>query len=142
MDDFQEALAVLLGKDAPNLSPSVIARLRDEWQADYTRWQRRDLSARRYVYIWAGVYLQARIEPQAECMLVLIGATPEGRKELLGFQGGVGEKCAKLARAASRPQGPRPDPPHHPHKGRAVTGHRTIDGVQAGDGGPPKRGAA
>src|ERR1700710_925089 len=110
MGNFQEALGALLGRDAPNLSPSVIARLRDEWQADYTRWQRRDLSARRYVYIWAGVYLQARIEPQAECMLVLIGATPEGRKELLGFQGGVGEKCAKLARAASRPQGPRPDP--------------------------------
>src|SRR4030081_1185845 len=87
MGDFQEALAALLGRDAPNLSPSVIARLRDEWEADYARWQRRDLSARRYVYIWAdGVYLQARMEPQAECMLVLIGATPEGKKELLGFQ--------------------------------------------------------
>ena len=53
MGDFQEALAALLGKDAPNLSPSVIARLRGEWEADYTRWQRRDLSARRYVYVWA-----------------------------------------------------------------------------------------
>ena len=53
MGDFQEALAALLGRDAPNLSPSVIARLRDEWEADYARWQRRDLSARRYVYIWA-----------------------------------------------------------------------------------------
>ncbi len=72
MGDFQEALAALLGRDAPNLSPSVIARLRDEWEADYARWQRRDLSARRYVYIWAdGVYLQARMEPQAECMLVV-----------------------------------------------------------------------
>jgi putative transposase len=92
MGDFQEALAALLGKDAPNLSPSVIARLRGEWEADYDRWQRRDLSARRYVYIWAdGVYLQARMEPQAECMLVLIGATPEGKKELLGFQVGVRE---------------------------------------------------
>ncbi len=92
MGDFGEALAALLGKDAPNLSPSVIARLRGEWEADYGRWQRRDLSARRYVYVWAdGVYLQARMEPQAECMLVLIGATPEGRKELLGFQVGVRE---------------------------------------------------
>ena len=90
--DFQEALGALLGKDAPNLSPSVIARLRGEWEADYTRWQRRDLSARRYVYVWAdGVYLQARMEPQAECMLVLIGATPEGKKELLGFQVGMRE---------------------------------------------------
>jgi transposase-like protein len=68
----------------------VIARLRDAWEADYRRWQGRDLSSRRYVYIWAdGVYLQARMEPQAECMFVLIGATPEGKKELLGFQ--VGE---------------------------------------------------
>jgi len=94
MGDFQEALSALLGKDAPNLSPSVIARLRGEWEADYSRWQRRDLSARRYVYVWAdGVYLQARMEPQAECMLVLIGATPEGRKELLGFQVGVRESA-------------------------------------------------
>ena len=94
MGDFQEALSALLGKDAPNLSPSVIVRLRGEWEADYERWQRRDLSARRYVYIWAdGVYLQARMEPQAECMLVLIGATPEGKKELLGFQVGVRESA-------------------------------------------------
>ncbi len=92
MGDFQEALGALLGKKAPNLSPSVIARLRGEWETDYARWQKRDLSARRYVYVWAdGVYLQARMEPQAECMLVLIGATPEGRKELLGFQVGVRE---------------------------------------------------
>src|SRR3954470_21829122 len=92
--DFQEALAALLGKDAPNLSPSVIARLRNEWEADYEHWQRRDLSARRYVYVWAdGVYLQARMEPQAECMLVLIGATPEGKKELLGFQVGIRESA-------------------------------------------------
>ena len=94
MGDFQEALAALLGRDAPNLSPSVIARLRGEWEADYARWQRRDLSARRYVYVWAdGVYLQARMEPQAECMLVLIGATPEGKKELVGFQVGMRESA-------------------------------------------------
>jgi len=94
MGDFGEALAALLGRDAPNLSPSVVARLRGEWEADYARWQRRDLSARRYVYVWAdGVYLQARMEPQAECMLVLIGATPEGKKELLGFQVGVRESA-------------------------------------------------
>ncbi len=94
MGDFQEALGALLGKAAPNLSPSVVARLRGEWEADHGRWQRRDLSARRYVYIWAdGIYLQARMEPQAECMLVLIGATPEGRKELLGFQVGLRESA-------------------------------------------------
>ena len=92
--DFQEALASLLGKEAPNLSPSVIARLKGDWQAEYARWQGRDLSARRYVYLWAdGVYLQARMEPQAECMLVVIGATPEGKKELVGFQVGTRESA-------------------------------------------------
>jgi putative transposase len=92
--DFQEALAALLGKDAPNLSPAVISRLTTEWQADYHAWQKRDLSARRYVYVWAdGVYLQARMEANAECMLVLIGATPEGKKELVGFQTGVRESA-------------------------------------------------
>ena len=92
MGDFQEALTALLGPDAPNLSPGVISRLTAGWQQDYDRWQRRDLSARRYVYIWAdGVYLQARMEPQAECMLVILGATPEGKKELVGFQVGVRE---------------------------------------------------
>jgi putative transposase len=92
--DFQEALAALLGTDAPNLSPSVISRLTGAWQQEYDRWQRRDLSARRYVYIWAdGIYLQARMEPQAECILVILGATPEGKKELVGFQVGVRESA-------------------------------------------------
>ena len=92
--DFQEALAALLGKDAPNLSPAVIARLTAEWQTEYDAWQKRDLSAWRYVYVWAdGVYLQARMEESAECMLALIGATPEGKKELVGFQTGVRESA-------------------------------------------------
>ena len=99
--DFREALAAILGKDAPNLSPGVMSRLTGDWQQEYDRWQRRDLSARRYVYIWAdgvyiwadGVYLQARMEPQAECILVLLGATPEGKKELVGFQVGVRESA-------------------------------------------------
>ena len=92
--DFQEVLTALLGKNAPNLSPAVITRLTAEWQADYDAWQKRDLSVRRYVYVWAdGVYLQARMEEAAECMLVLIGATSEGKKELVGFQTGVRESA-------------------------------------------------
>ena len=92
--DFREALSAILGADAPNLSPSVISRLTGGWQQEYVRWQRRDLSARRYVYIWAdGVYLQARMEPQAECILVILGATPEGKKEVVGFQVGVRESA-------------------------------------------------
>jgi putative transposase len=103
--DFQEALAALLGKEAPNLSPAVIARLTAEWQADYDTWRKRDLSARRYVYVWAdGVYLQARMEDAAECMLVLIGATrgKEGTRRLP--DGGARER-AELARAPHRCQG-------------------------------------
>ena len=66
--DFQEALSALLGKDAPNLSPAVITRLTAEWQADYEAWQKRDLSARRYVYVWAdGV--QGADGSRRECML-------------------------------------------------------------------------
>ncbi|MGD5489517.1 transposase, partial [Xanthomonas citri pv. citri] len=92
--DFQDALSALLGKDAPNLSPSGITALKADWQDEYERWQRRDLSARRYVYVWAdGVYLQARMEDHGECILVLIGATPEGKKELVGFQVGVRESA-------------------------------------------------
>ena len=92
--DFQEALAALLGKEAPNLSPAVLTRLKAGWQEEFDRWKRRDLSARRYVYIWAdGVYLQGRMEPDKQCILVLIGATPEGKKELIGFQSGYRESA-------------------------------------------------
>jgi len=88
--NFQEALSALLGTDAPNLSPSVVSRLTAEWETEYVRWQKRDLSTCRYLYVWAdGVYLQVRLEDASECMLVLIGATPEGRKELIGFQVGI-----------------------------------------------------
>jgi putative transposase len=92
--DMQEALAALLGKDAPNLSPAVLTKLKAGWQEEFERWKKRDLSARRYVYIWAdGVYLQARMEPDKQCILVLIGATPEGKKELIGFQAGYRESA-------------------------------------------------
>ena len=72
----------------------MISRLTGAWQQEYDRWQRRDLSARRYVYIGAdGVYLQARMEPHAECILVILGVTPEGKRELVGFQVGVRESA-------------------------------------------------
>ena len=80
--DFEEALAALLGKDAPGLSASTIARLKEVWIDEHARWQKRDLSARRYVYVWAdGIHLQARLEDEKQCILVIIGATPEGKKE-------------------------------------------------------------
>jgi transposase-like protein len=92
--DFQEALSALLGPDAPNLSSSVIGRLKGRWDDEYLAWQERDLIGKRYVYMWAdGIYLQARMESQAECMLVIIGATSDGKKELLGFQVGFRESA-------------------------------------------------
>src|SRR5262249_30885711 len=92
--DFSEALATLLGKDAPGLSPTAIVRLKDGWLDEYEAWQKRDLSAKRYVYVWAdGIYLQARLEDEKQCILVLIGATPEGCKELIGFTDGARESA-------------------------------------------------
>ena len=92
--DFEEALAALLGKDAPGLSASTIARLKEVWIDEHRRWNERDLSAKRYVYAWAdGIHLQARLEGDAQCILVIIGATPEGKKELIGFTDGTRESA-------------------------------------------------
>ena len=90
--NFQEALSALLGPDAPNLSADTVSRLTKVWAGELEAWQERDLSARDYAYIWAdGIYFQARTEPDSQCMLVIIGATPEGRKELIGFSDGYRE---------------------------------------------------
>ena len=87
--DFGEALAELLGPGASALSPGVIGRLKSEWETEHERWRLQDLSDRRYVYVWAdGIYLRGRLEDEKQCVLVVIGATPEGKKELLGFQTG------------------------------------------------------
>jgi putative transposase len=92
--DFSEALAALLGKDAAGLSASTIGRLKDGWLDEHAAWQKRDLSAKRYVYVWAdGIHLEARLEDEKQCILVLIGATPEGRKELVGFTDGARESA-------------------------------------------------
>src|SRR3981081_330140 len=92
--EFEEALAALLGKDAAGLSASTVARLKEAWSDEHEHWRKRDLSAKRYVYVWAdGIYLQARLEDTKQCILVIIGATPEGKKELLGFTDGGRESA-------------------------------------------------
>jgi putative transposase len=92
--DFEEALAALLGKDAGGLSASTIGRLKDAWSDEHVRWSKRDLSAKRYVYFWVdGIHVQARLEDDAQCLLVIIGATPEGKKELVGLIDGVRESA-------------------------------------------------
>jgi putative transposase len=92
--DFEEALIGLLGKDAGGLSAATVGRLKEAWSEEHGRWSKRDLSAKRYVYFWAdGIHVQARLEDAAQCLLVVIGATPEGKKELVGLIDGVRESA-------------------------------------------------
>lgn len=91
---FAEALTSLLGPDAPGLSPATVRRLTEGWQDEHERWQKRDLSARRYVYLWAdGVYFTPRLDHERQCLLVLIGADASGRKELLAVEDGFRESA-------------------------------------------------
>lgn len=90
--DFSDVMSVLLGKNAEGFSADTVLRLRKEWKEDYERWTTRRLESKKYVYLWAdGVYLQARLEQEKQCILVIIGATPEGKKELVGFMDGYRE---------------------------------------------------
>ena len=92
--DFSEALAALLGAEAPGLSASTITRLKEIWGGDAERWQQRDLTAKRYVYLWVdGIYFSARMEEEKQCILVVIGATSTGRKELLAITDGYRESA-------------------------------------------------
>ena len=92
--DFCAALAALLGPEAPGLSASTIARLKEVWQGELEHWQRRDLSAKRYVYFWAdGVYFSPRLDHDKQCMCVIIGADELGRKELLAIADGYRESA-------------------------------------------------
>jgi len=89
--DFSEALAALVGHDAPGLSASTISHLKDGWQSDLEAWQKRDLSHKRYVYIWAdGIYCNVRMD-EKQCLLIIIGATKDGKKELIALEGGFRE---------------------------------------------------
>jgi putative transposase len=88
-NDFADALKPLLGDDAKNLSPGVISRLKAVWEDEYDKWQKRDLSGKRYVYFWAdGIHLQARMEDAKECVLVIVGVTEQGNKELITIEDG------------------------------------------------------
>ena len=89
--DFSEALAALLGRDAPGLSAGTIGRLKEKWREDLEVWRKRDLSGKRYVYLWAdGIYCNVRME-ERQCLLVMIGVTEEGKKELVALEDGFRE---------------------------------------------------
>jgi putative transposase len=90
--DFQEALGALLGEDATGLSPATISRLKSVWQPEYEAWAKRDLSASRYVYLWAdGIYFNVRSDADKQCIWVLIGATAQGTQEFLAGTDGYRE---------------------------------------------------
>jgi transposase-like protein len=90
--DFSEALAALLGPNAKGLSASTVTRLKGLWEQEYQDWSKRSLTGKQYVYVWAdGVYFNIRLEGGRQCILVLMGATAEGKKELIAIQDGQRE---------------------------------------------------
>lgn len=89
--DFQESLAALLGDQARGLSANTISRLKGSWLEEHSRWRRRDLSTKRYVYFWAdGIHSNVRMDDKL-CLLVIIGVTEHGRKELVAVEDGFRE---------------------------------------------------
>ena len=92
--DFTEALAALLGRDVIGLSAETIVRLKQVWQREYEQWNRRDLSRSRYVYWWVdGIYFNVRLDTDRQCLLVIIGATADGTKELVAITDGFRESA-------------------------------------------------
>jgi len=90
--DFSEALGALLGQDAKGLSASTITRLKSVWEEEYRQWNQRSLVDREYVYVWAdGVHFNVRLEEDRQCILVLMGATKDGKKELIAIADGYRE---------------------------------------------------
>jgi len=90
--DFSEALGALLGQNAPGLSASTVVRLKQIWETDYKEFNRRDLSDKRYVYLWVdGIHFNIRLEEHRQCILVVMGATADGKKELVAVQDGYRE---------------------------------------------------
>ena len=90
--DFSEALQAILGPDAPNLSPTTITRLKAVWEQEHEVWSKRSLAGKHYVYVWAdGVHFNIRLEEGRQCILVLMGATADGKKELIGVADGYRE---------------------------------------------------
>jgi putative transposase len=90
--DFSEALTALLGPHAPGLSAGTISRLKAVWQDEHARWEKREIGHTPYSYIWVdGIHFGVRLEEANQCILVVIGATAEGKKELLALTEGFRE---------------------------------------------------
>lgn len=86
--DFSGVLSHLLGQEV-SLSANTVVRLKETWEGEYKFWEDRDLSGKRYVYFWAdGVYFNVRLEDDRSCILVIIGVTEDGKKELVAVRDG------------------------------------------------------
>jgi putative transposase len=89
---FNEALQALVGPACPGLSASTVTRLLEGWQAEYQEWSKRSLADKHYVYLWVdGIHFNIRLEEDRQCILVLMGATADGRKELVAIADGYRE---------------------------------------------------
>jgi transposase-like protein len=90
--DMNEALQSLLGPECPGLSASTVTSLKKTWEAEFREWNNRSLEGKEYVYVWAdGMHLGIRLEEDRPCILVLMGATKEGKKELIAVHDGFRE---------------------------------------------------
>jgi putative transposase len=90
--DFSEALKTLVGPDCPGLSSTTIVRLKAVWEEEFREWNKRSLQGKQYVYVWAdGVHFNIRLEEDRQCILVLMGATADGKKELIAAVDGFRE---------------------------------------------------
>jgi putative transposase len=87
--DFSEALAALVGPQAKGLSASTVVRLKSIWEEEFQEWTKRSLEGKKYVYVWAdGVHFNIRLQEDRQCILVLMGATEDGRKEPIAVADG------------------------------------------------------
>ena len=103
--DYQEALSALLGEHAQGLSSNTISRLKMQWQEEHRQWSLRDLSDQRYVYIWAdGIYSNIRMQEDKLCLLVIIGVTAQGKKELIAVDDGYRESTKSWDELLQRPK--------------------------------------
>lgn len=92
--DFPDALAALLGPDAAGLSATTVTRLKSHWENEYGDWSKRSLEGKQYAYVWAdGIHFNIRLEEDRQCILVVMGATPEGKKELIAIHDGHRESA-------------------------------------------------
>jgi len=92
--DMNEALQSLLGPDCPGLSATTVTRLKTVWEQEYDQWSTRSLEGKEYVYVWAdGIHTNIRLEEDRQCILVLMGATKDGKKELIAMTDGHRESA-------------------------------------------------